>query len=193
MENHGVSSHDAFKQYQMVVDPDGTPEQKKARGTHWVGKSFEAVVEEEFAELARHKIHDAMTCEDFRGYLQSRPQGYGSHSLLARGLYALQLRPWLDAFPREQFLILFMDDMKTPEAAHLQVDTIFRFLNLPPHRIIDTDAKNTRAYEPMPQAVKERLARFYEPFNLQLFELLGREMTEWAKPSASSSPVSASE
>jgi len=27
----------------MVVDPEGTPEQKKARGTHWVGKTFEEV------------------------------------------------------------------------------------------------------------------------------------------------------
>lgn len=33
----------AYSQYQMVVDPEGTPEQKKARGTHWVGKTFEEV------------------------------------------------------------------------------------------------------------------------------------------------------
>lgn len=32
-----------------------------------------------------------------------------------------QLRPWLEAFPREQLLVLFMDDMRTPEAAHAQV------------------------------------------------------------------------
>lgn len=33
----------AYSQYRMVVDPEGTPEQRKARGTHWVGKSFEEV------------------------------------------------------------------------------------------------------------------------------------------------------
>lgn len=33
----------AYSQYQMVVDPEGTPEQKKARGTHWVGRAFEEV------------------------------------------------------------------------------------------------------------------------------------------------------
>lgn len=27
----------------MVIDPEGTPEQKAARGTHWVGKTFEQV------------------------------------------------------------------------------------------------------------------------------------------------------
>ncbi len=32
-----------------------------------------------------------------------------------------QLHPWLEAFPPEQLLVLFMDDMKTPEAAHAQV------------------------------------------------------------------------
>lgn len=35
-----------------------------------------------------------------------------------------QLRPWLDAFPREQLLILFMDDMRTPEATHAQVGKV---------------------------------------------------------------------
>lgn len=33
----------AYSQYRMVVDPEGTPEQRKARGTHWIGKSFEEV------------------------------------------------------------------------------------------------------------------------------------------------------
>ena len=32
-----------------------------------------------------------------------------------------QLEPWLDAFPREQLLILFMEDMKTPEGTHDQL------------------------------------------------------------------------
>lgn len=177
----------AYSQYQMVVDPEGTPEQKKARGTHWVGKTFAEVVEAELADLAQHGITPDTSYAAFRDqYLASRPQGYGSHSLLARGLYALQLLPWLAAFPREQLLVLFMEDMKTPAAAHTQVGRVFDFLGLPPHRIIDTEAKNTRAYVPLDAATKERLATFYAPFNRQLFALLGREMTGWATPSSSS-------
>lgn len=136
-------------QYQMVIDPEGTPEQKKARGTHWIGKTFEQVlahleassgteskvlwgvvvqgrepcglscsrysslyrgskqsrlllwvyasppqvVEEEMEELSRCGISEQTTYEEFaKHYLSSRPMGYGSHSLLGRGLYALQVR-----------------------------------------------------------------------------------------------------
>jgi hypothetical protein len=60
---------------------------------------------------------------------------------------------------------------------------VFDFLGLPPHTIIDTDAKNTRSYPPIDPATKARLARFYAPFNRQLFALLGREMPDWAMPS----------
>lgn len=127
------------------------------------------------AELAQHGVTPATTYEEFKaGFLASRPMGYGSHSLLARGLYALQVRvslcvcgggdsiwsdtgggvaycpvsrfhsikplinqqstrhttmqlqPWLAAFPREQLLVLFMDDMCTPEATHAQVGKVGR-------------------------------------------------------------------
>lgn len=85
------------------------------------------MVEAELEELVRHGVTATSTYEEFKkGFLASRPMGFGSHSLLARGLYALQLRPWLDAFPREQLLVLFMDDMKTPEAAHAQVAKVSR-------------------------------------------------------------------
>jgi hypothetical protein len=30
-------------------------------------------------------------------FLRDLPMGHGGHSMLARGLYALQLRPWLAA------------------------------------------------------------------------------------------------
>lgn len=61
---------------------------------------------------------------------------------------------------------------------------MFDFLGLPPHTIIDTDAKNAREYAPIRPETKARLARFYAPFNRQLFELLGREMPGWAAPEA---------
>lgn len=57
---------------------------------------------------------------------------------------------------------------------------VFDFLGLPPHTIIDTEAKNTRRYPPISPQIKEKLARFYAPFNRQLFDLLGREMPRWA-------------
>ncbi len=59
---------------------------------------------------------------------------------------------------------------------------MFDFLGLPPHTIIDTDAKNTRRYPPIDPETKARLARFYAPFNRHLFRLLGREVPGWARP-----------
>lgn len=53
-------------------------------------------------------------------------------------------------------------------------------MGLPEHRIIDPDAKNTRKYDPMSQETKEMLKRFYEPYNRQLFDLLGRDF-DWSK------------
>lgn len=38
-----------------------------------------------------------------------------------------QLQPWLAAFPREQLLVLFMDDMRTPEATHAQVGKVSKY------------------------------------------------------------------
>ena len=58
---------------------------------------------------------------------------------------------------------------------------VYDFLGLPPHTIIDTAARNTRAYEPIKPETRARLAEFYAPFNRQLFALLGREMMPgWA-------------
>ena len=58
---------------------------------------------------------------------------------------------------------------------------MFDFLGLPPHDIIDTQAKNTRKYEALDEGMKARLAAFYAPFNRKLFEMLGRRgMKGWA-------------
>ncbi len=167
----------AYSQYQMVIDPEGTPGQKKARGTHWIGKSFEEVVEKEFEELEACGVTPEMTYEEFKTrFLATRPLGYGSHSLLARGLYALQLQPWMAEFGGEkgQLMVLFTEEMRTGETAQTQVGKVFAFLGLPPHDIIDTEAKNTRQYEQLNERMKARLAAFYAPFNEKLFEMLGR-------------------
>ena len=174
----------AYSQYQMVIDPEGTPEQEKARGTHWVGKTFQEVVEKEMEELEVCGVTPEMTYDEFKTrFLSSRPQGYGSHSLLARGLYALQLQPWMEKFggEKKQLMVLFMEEMRTGEAAQKQVGRVFEFLGLPSHDIIDTQAKNTRKYEALDEGMKARLAAFYAPFNRKLFEMLGRRgMEGWA-------------
>ena len=120
----------AFSHFNMVVDPEGTPQQKQNRGrSSWVGRSFDAVVNEELDELERLGLHDVSALPSFSSsssssagfaidrYLRGLPgrgplpMGHGGHSLVARGLYALQLEPWLAAFPKEQFLFVKMEDL----------------------------------------------------------------------------------
>lgn len=55
------------------------------------------------------------------------------------------------------------------------MDKVFTFLELPPYRIHDESAKNTRKYDPMSSETRQKLAAFYAPYNRKLNELLGRD------------------
>ena len=89
----------------MIADKAATPQQRRSRGTAWLGKSVREVAEAELVELLRagvvrcvggaglggdYEVDDAA----FRDYITRLPIGHGAHSLLLRGFYAAQLRPW---------------------------------------------------------------------------------------------------
>ena len=153
--------------YNMTADT-----KLKNRGHYELrGKTMSEVLAEEL-----QMDFQKMTCDDFDQYLASRSQmKHGAHSYIGRGLYALQLEPWIKAFGREKLLILTMDDLKTCQAT---MGRVFKFLNLPPHEIEDTSAKNTRSYNSIEPELREKLVRFYEPYNEQLYTLLGCRF-EW--------------
>ncbi len=78
-------------------------------------RSFQQVIEQELDELQeQYQIYPEMDFETFdTTYLASRTSfSHGCHSFLGRGLYGLQLQGWLEAFPRDQILILSMEEMK---------------------------------------------------------------------------------
>lgn len=56
------------------------------------------------------------------------------------------------------------------------MEKVFEFLELPSHRIEDASAKNTRKYDPLSAATREKLAAFYAPYNKKLNELFGRDL-----------------
>lgn len=116
----------AYSQYQMALDTSGTPEQMKLRGlSSYSGKSFEEVIESEIATCENAGLtvgcsHDPIliyyqpetSFEDFqKTFLPSLPMQHGGHSIILRGLYALQLQPWLQSFPN-QIKILSINDLK---------------------------------------------------------------------------------
>ena len=97
-----------------------------------------------------------------------------NYTYLARGRYAEQLERWFAAFPREQLLVLFTEELSADTPATYR--RVLEFLGAPPHRLDSYPRVFERQYEPMPLETRERLAvEFTEP-NRRLYELLGRDL-----------------
>ncbi|TMK61142.1 MAG: sulfotransferase domain-containing protein [Actinobacteria bacterium] len=105
-----------------------------------------------------------------------RPDGDARRrSYLARGRYAEQLPRWWRVFPREQLLVLETAELRT-EAA---MPRVFEFLGLPGGMAAAAvPDRNVHAYPEASESVIERLARYYEPYNAQLWDMLGCQW-EW--------------
>jgi hypothetical protein len=98
------------------------------------------------------------------------------HSYLSRGMYALQLERWLEAFPREQFLVLKSEDLfERPEEVYLRVLEFLGLTAHPPPSFQQTyGAEGTQ----LDSATARRLTDFFRPHNERLYHLVGRDF-EW--------------
>ena len=125
---------------------------------------FEAAVAAEAARLgdAHQRLADGTLERSF---------AHQHFSYLARGQYAEQLESWFSVYPREQFLVLRFEDLAREPLATL--NTTLGFLGLPPAAAVDLEARNTRRYPPMADAVAAQLRDYFEPFNRRLEALLG--------------------
>ena len=214
----------AVSHYKMVTDPNGTPQQLKTRGKEWRTKSLMQVVQEEIQMLKEDGLIPYWNTETnsidfnvFTNFVGSKeedeawsryqnnriPMNTGSHSLLARGLYSLQIRHWFDAFPRDQFMVIKLETMSPTftttssslssnddESVMLDKESnvqmvmkkVCTFLNLQFVEVEDDSAKNTRTYDQPPEGVKviDILQNFYNAHNQMLCELL--EGDEWINP-----------
>jgi hypothetical protein len=95
------------------------------------------------------------------------------YSYLSRGIYVEQLARWLEFFTREQFLLLKSEEFFR-EPGRL-FDQVLRFLELPSCPLPRYRSHNSRGYPPMRPETRAHLARYYEPYNRQLYQLLGRD------------------
>lgn len=169
----------AYSQYQMCVDSTGTAEQLQVRGqSAYCKMTFAEVVAQEIRTLQEGGVTpDAPYALFQQKVLQGLPMTHGGHSIVARGLYVLQLRQWMAEWPAEQVRVLTLSDIKGQRGdVQRTLEDVFDYLALPPHDIVDLDAKNTRKYEPMPEDCRRALQEFYAPYNAKLFELLGRTL-----------------
>jgi hypothetical protein len=98
---------------------------------------------------------------------------HDSHTYLARGRYIEHFRPWLDAFPRDQMLIIRSEDQAADPAAAFAL--VQQFLGIPLHDIVDLQRHNRLPRNPIKPETERWLADYYRPYNAQLYEALGRD------------------
>lgn len=97
-------------------------------------------------------------------------------SYLLRGEYVTQLKRWRNFFPATQMLILKSEDFyDDPQQTVMQVAS---FLNLPTWQPNSTIFKqyNPGIYDKMNPQTRQRLSRYFQPANEELYEFLGRNL-----------------
>ena len=195
----------AYSHYSMTADKTSTAVLMDRRKVV-AGKSFEELVDVDMALLAEAGVAeqsadgviDAARLQAC--YLDRLPHGHGSHGYVGRGLYAAQLEILFSCFPREQVLVLSLEQLKGLDSTQATMAAVYDFVGLPPFDIVggaplssslrrntrgaqalamcagDPTPKNTRDYEPIGAEMQARLRKFYAPHNRRLYELLGRDL-----------------
>jgi len=194
----------AASHHAMVTSTDGTPAQLKTRGMEWRGKTLWEVIRIELIKMKNCGLIPYWNIEEggldrdsfaqftdspqedeaWDRYLQQHvPLNTGSYGLLTRGMYAVQLRPWLKAFDRDQFLCLKLESMKSGNGVGETMQKVWAHLDLPNHPLTDESAKNSREYDATEAKVRDYLQRFFEPHNRLLASVLQETKSEeWKNP-----------
>ncbi len=161
----------------------------RAYSHHWleVKGSYESLTFEEAIRSEQERIageRDKMISdEDYHSFK------YRRFSYLTRGIYIDQIEYWLSFFPRDQFLFLKAEDLYSHPAA--VVRQTLEFLGVQANQI-DTTGKAYKRYKvpsktgyraegtapAMDPATRECLVEYFMPFNVRLYEFLGRDL-EW--------------
>ena len=171
----------AYSHYQMSISTEGTDEQKRIRGlSTYAKRSFIDIIKEEIEAVQRAGLTPDCSTETYHKFIETLPMGHGGHSLILRGMYCLQLTPWIEAFPRDQLKVMSMGDLKgDASSVNASLQGVYSFLGLPLHDLEDVEPKNRRNYDPIDSKIRRTLEEFYEPYNARLFEILGRKLDDW--------------
>lgn len=102
------------------------------------------------------------------------PPSFYNGSCLARGHYADQLANWFAHYPRDRFLILSTDDLRSDPGGAMA--KVFEFLGLEPFRPAAYRSLNEGgSHRPMKGETRDRLIEHFRPHNARLNRLLGRD------------------
>ena len=139
---------------------------RRATGTEEL-PTFEAAIEAEEQRLADVDHARLLTDPSYYSF------DHDNHAYLARGRYLEHLRPWMEALPPEQLLILRAETMfEDPYPVFARVQ---EFLEIPVVDSITLSKYNERPREAMDPVTVQRLAEYYRPHNRALYEALGED------------------
>ncbi len=147
-------------------------------------KSWYSTADGRYIDVAKHQkgwplrvIRDDLDLRDF--YLKS---------YVFRSIYHDQVHRWLRLFPRQQLMIIQSERFFNNEADTM--NAVADFLGLEPFEFLtaaqlqrswDAGASNAlklpQEYPAMVDATREELAGFFEPYNQQLYNLIGEDFS----------------
>ena len=97
--------------------------------------------------------------------------------LIEKGIYVRSLSKWLDAFGKQVMIVSSEMLFNRPQ---IVCDDIFKWLEIDPFMLENFKKLNSSSVSSMKPQTREMLKEFYEPYNQELYNLLGYEM--WKTP-----------
>lgn len=139
-------------------------------------ESFEDWVKHDMKQLTDSGVlNDPKDLECWKTYLRTMPDQ--TYAILGKGLYVIQLRHWfaaMDEVGKSRDDVLILESQHFKDHTHEKFNQVTDFLGLSEYTLEDSVAKHQSRYSnPMREETQAKLESFFQPFNEQLYELLG--------------------
>ena len=132
-------------------------------------RSFEDAMEENMNELNK---------ESYERYEIKPKFSVEENNYLKKGLYAQQLRHWLNIFPMESMLILSTEEFESNQ--QVIYNKIFEFLNISQFEVKNTEKMEKGSYPQMKSETRSLLLDYFRSYNKELFRLIDKKF-DWEK------------
>lgn len=134
-----------------------------------VKKGFEKYSFEEALKREENRLQDEIDKIAEHAHFQSFNLQHFSY--LSRGIYVNQLKRWFQHFPQNQFFI--RDSHAFYEDPNWILHEIYCFLEISGFANTEFEKHNAGQYFAMKKRTRKFLVDFYEPYNQELYDLLG--------------------
>lgn len=119
----------------------------------------------------------------FAEMIEEEKKHPAKYRFLSRSIYMKHLKNWLTWFPRKQFLILKSEDFfAKPSMIYREVTNFLALPDWEPKIYRNENREVLQSmgvkadYPDMPVKLREGLKRYFEPYNQQLYRLIGRDL-----------------